>query len=1273
MTRLLNTLFIFVSMLLLSIPLYAKLPVDSLLDKYVKGLRTAIEQKVAANKTAVQKDYLVVYEDPNDPKFRTDFVNNGRDFWFTEGLNEESVVRNLVNDAQDKTGGEPLYVVLGSIYNYADLEDVNQTITWSAKNKYKPAEQEGKITDIRHRFLPALAKKKGLAGTPHSVLYVISYFTIGSEGYKVSHRCFFESAFSLKQSGFVVNATDKVETTNKTETDLRDKRVSYLKSTITAVIASMGQFSEELKRVNALFAQLAESSLGKKFYNDYNGVCKDQLVLKKLALLINDMGLNAYTAYLGDKNESDGYDAVVFRAFYNNLQKFYDSYKKVSQQLTEVKTGGELATVLKALTSSELGALTYPQRIQAIRLLNQLVTLSDDTWWAKLCEPVAPAKGADTTVVAGSEQLMIDLIASTPDSDVRYLKGDLKGTDGSYSLLLNIFKNTDDEGVGDNNYTKLIRELAVMLVRNTTAQELDDLYSKNRLYTWNNGSLRTIIDDETTPPVPFMFGDLSLSAPTYLYFSYTPKFPERYKVTLQKYGAIEGGAQGEYGQPVMRVCTTSCRVMIPLNEGNQQLDPFDMIAFIPEGNINFNTGLSIEANQVVMVPAFFLQWYTDKKNNAAIKSDIKLGVNLTLAAVSIASGAGGILTAATRGARLLIAAQTFFAVTALTSAQYPQFDTFLRNNLGNLGYSLFKGVEWGVNMYSGLQGAAVLGKGIYNAAQRLSKSLLDLLKNRPDLLAQMQRQFPDKFAKLAALFKAYNGTALEGIVAAEGGYAAFLEKVAMTYGQPANGIRPANFSDISNAFVESGASFLQTPGLPGGVGGTTALVMDAQKVSSAVKYSKGLLEQLKANYPSVIDEGIATLVEVETQANTMAQLTAAQAANNVAKVQVLTNASQASKIVIAQGAVSSYVLYAWGAAKTEVEDYVKKLQQCDLCPEESLICLLEKRATYQNKTAALAKLCGQLPAGQLKPICMKLNTYGVSLLNTFLGDVIDDKPVPNCNGNYTFLAKSIPSLTPGIVAAWENYVDADRTCLRVSMYHLRKMDAAWNNPRVRMAPFSFTWDDFMLIAMAARQNTENSNLRYFAGKYDSTVFDNIQSFCRLQATFINMDKLKAKLQQQNSGPSLAGVNFTIKYMGEHTSMFNGQTLKFEDPEESDGRDVDVLGVGPTEDENMYYEFKSVKKFELKYAKQFVKDLRNAARLDQIKWIFDKRMTRAGLLEEVVNQMTKQEIRILMTNELTLAKKQKYIPGYTPIMGTLTATQVEAFIKLNFDSIFIIEK
>jgi len=1275
MTRLLNTLFIFASTLLLSIPLYAGLPADSLLDKYIKGLRTAIEQKVVANKTATQKDYLLVYDDP-DPKFQTDFVNNGRDFWFASGLDEETALRNLINGLQDKTGGEPLYVVLGAVYNYADLDDVNRTITWSAKNKYKPAESDYyKDEDVRLRILPAIGHKKGTAGIPHSILYVISYFTVDGENYKVSHRCFYEGATSLKQLGFVVNATDRVEATNKTETNLQEMRLSYLKSTITAVAASMAQFSDEMKKINVLFANLPEDGLGKQFYNNYNGVCKDQLVLKKLALLINEIGLDTYKAYVGDKNTADGYDAVVFRAFYENLKKFYDTYKGISKQLTVVTSAAELAKALKVLSTSELGALNYPERIKAIRVLNQLSTLKDDTWWTALAKLGYTVVGAGSSLVMGSEQLMIKLIGRTPDSDVAKLKADLK--ENGYSLLLDIFKKTDDVGVGENNYTKLIKELAVMMVRNATAPELDDMYSKNRFYTWNNGALRTIIDDETTPPVPFMFGNLSLSAPTYLYFSYSPRFPERYKVTLQKYGAVEGGARGEYGQPVMRVCTTSCQVLIPMAEGNQQLDPFDFIAFIPEQDINFNTGFDIQAKQVVLVPAFFLQWYTDKKNNAAIKSDIKLGVNLTLAAVSIASGVGGLVTAATTGARILIAAQTFFAVTSLASAQYPEFNTFLEKNLGEGLYILFKSVEFGVNMYSALQGAAALGKGALNAAQRLSSSLLNVLKTRPDFLARLRQLYPEKFRQLVAWFKNFNGTNLDALAAGEGSYPGFLSKgeVPITYGAPSGGTRAGNFGQFSTDFVEPGASLLQTPGILGGGGsGVTALVMDAQKVSSAVKFSKGLTEQLKALYPTV-DEGVAVLVQTTAaESNVMNLLSTAQTSNKVVNVLVLADAARTTKAVIAEGATATYVLYAQGAAKTEVDEYLRKLQECDLCENEPMICLLDKVADCKEKGDALAKLCG-LPHSQRDPVCIKLLTYGKKLLNTFLTDLVVDKPSTQCREPYKFLAQNVRSLTPGIIAAWENYHDAYRTCLRVSLDHLRKMDNAWNNPRVRQAPFSFTFDDFRLIARAA------GSAGQFATKIDNTIFDNIQSFCRLNATIVNMAKLKEKLEQENSGAALEGTNFILKYIGEHTSRFNGQVLEFEDGEVSNDRDVDLTVVSPSGEE-IFYEFKSVENLEegrdatadkparKGFADQFTKDLRNAGSLDQIIWIFDKDkiLTDSDLLTQILNRLKSDRSKRLL-NSLDAAKKQTYF-GWDPSKPDgLTDAQIQAFIRSNFTKLF----
>ena len=129
-----------------------------------------------------------------------------------------------------------------------------------------------------------------------------------------------------------------------------------------------------------------------------------------------------------------------------------------------------------------------------------------------------------------------------------------------------------------------------MLVRNATAQDLDKLYAQNRFYTWNNGSLRTIIDDESNPQVNSQFNNVSFPAPKYLYFVYKPTFPERYKVTLEKSGAVPQADYDLLGRAIPRVCTTGCNkdLLLRMSQGDQELKPFELIAIIPEQNINFS-------------------------------------------------------------------------------------------------------------------------------------------------------------------------------------------------------------------------------------------------------------------------------------------------------------------------------------------------------------------------------------------------------------------------------------------------------------------------------------------------------------------------------------------------------------------------------------------------------------------------------------------------------------------------------------------------------------
>jgi hypothetical protein len=1319
MTRLLNILFIFASTLLLSIPLYANLPADSLLDKYVKGLHTAIEQKVEANKTAAHKDYLLVYEDPSDPKFRTDFVNNGRDFWFTEGSDDETALRNLVNDAQGQTGGEPLYVVLGSIYNYADLEDVNQTITWIPKDKYKPADQDHKNADVRLNILPAVAKKKDLTATPHSVLYVISYFTIDREGYKVSHRCFFESAFSLKQNGFVVSATDRVETTNKTETDLKDKRVSFLKSTITAVAKSMAQFSEELKKVNALFALLPENSLGKQFYNAYNGVCKDQLVLKKLALLINEMGYDTYAAYLNGKRKADGYDAVIFRDFYDALNKFYESYKKIIKQLPEIKTPGELVKLLDDLSATEMAALSYDQRIRAIRLLNSLRELTDGSLWqiVNVSRWVNFVKSSTKKTVVGSEDILVALVASTPATQQAALVAELKGTDGKYQLLRQLFKKTDDAPLGEDNYSTLVQYLASFVVASATDQMLDDMYSNNRIFTWSDDTLRNVIDIQAAlvtqpnplPPNTYItLGNENVDFQSYYVTCYyKPGYGDNLNVALYQYKSIRIAIRNADGSYTMGESRRRSSPGVAMPSDKKDLNPFDLVAIIPVTAIDFKTGFALNKDQVNVVPAFVLEWYLKKDRN----KDIKTGVNLTLAAVTAVTGVGAIVNAAGLTARIIAAAQTVFALTAIAGEEYEGFNVFMKDHLGTFGYGLFKGTEFCVNLYSGAKGLVGLGKGAYTVAKNMSKAFADLLRSRPDVLARLQLMFPDRCQKLMTWLSSAEagGADLPGIAARGDGLSE--EWRLLTKNKIALDVKASNGADqisySKGVFKESAGwrdpnySLLETAvprGTGGGVGTATALVSKTQTAAATLEYTETVSQQLaRLAMHEVGGTQVSVAQATEIVAATATQLRNAQLQVQLGTLKVLSNTSGSAKMVLLAVAGRQIVLFAQGEAQPVIQSFAQTQPQpqgqgqqplpgtqtgtdnnkCNLCEAEPMICALAAKARYDKKNDALIKICDAL-AGQPQQraaVCLKLGGLSVARLDLFLEDVLNNKPSTRCDDNYNFLAQHIAGLTPGLISSWENYVSGNRRCVRVSVDHLRKMDNAWNNPQVVSAPYAFKKADFVGIARAGR------TAGTFAEKYDATVFDNLQLFCRLQAHISNLEKLKAKLQQEKSGPELEGVNFIIKYIGTHTSEFNGKTLNFEDGDISSDRDID-LTVASIPMEKIYYEFKSVenlsegrdatadKKARLGFVDQLTKDLRNARFDEQILWIFDatKILTDEDLRDKVTTRMKSDRGKRVL-NSLSNEKKEHWFGRSRNQVGDLTDAEIDWFISHYFSMIF----
>ncbi|HEY8916468.1 MAG TPA: hypothetical protein VIM87_08520 [Chitinophaga sp.] len=1287
MIRLLKRILICISVLLGYIPLYASAsPADSLVDRYVNRLTKAVNSKIKADRNKSEKDYLLVYDDPAQT-FYSDYVNNGQYFWFNGNTTLESQVRSLVNTVQAQTGTEHLYVVLASIYNYAKPEEVSD-IKWSsvkAQNKYEAADVNASES-IWKSVIPKIRQNTKLLST-NSVLYIISYFTNINGTYKVSHRCFYHGSSSLVVNGFQINATDYVSKTNGDKTDQNSLRIGFLKQTIQAAANSIAKFNADFKQVNEDFAKLAPDSRGVKFYNDYKDLCPDQLILKKLALLINSMDYDAYVAYLSDKKTGDGYYPAVFRGFYDNLYKFNENFKEITKLLPEITSPSQLVKALDVFSEGELAALKYPGRIRAITILNKLEELNDNSWWQLLNTSrwVNFAKSESGQTVVSSEDLMIALISTTPDDQQPSLMEDLKGTDKKYKLLKDIFKKMDDEPVGEGNYSKLMGVLAPMVVKNATAKALDDLYTRNRIFSWENGKMQNIIQDESKAPsaTVTLNGQSITLNPQFAFYQYMPKYDEELGTTLQKYGV--GKPKWDLKEngifqppPAPPGCTTCADIPTRIIGEDDALEPFDLIAIIPTTDINFNTGFSVAADQISLLPGFFIQWYLKKVDN----KEIKHNVNMTLAAVSLATGVGGFVSAATLGARILIVAETFFAITAIVGEEYPAFNNFMKENLGTTGFQIFKAVEFGVNMFSAAKGVASLGAGAYNTAKKLSTLFVDLVKSRPDFLAKLRAAYPARFNQLRAWLsnKDIGGIDVAAIAntAGKAGGSAYKGldfmadyKIVVQVTEESSAYRASRLSGGDDIVRESGASFFEPGGGSGGstggstgggtsgstggggTGGGTAtatasrtkVVMETQKMAYTLEDSRELIRELALKQLLTVSETPVNLVQVTEFTPALAgMLQAEQVAQKVAKLKILQNVTATAKAVVVTVEEADYFLYAQGEAKTVVETYVQTKQKekdntCKLCTAEPLICSLEQRSTYASKVQALTKLCTYLPFPQLKPVCMKLNGLPVADLNTFLSDVVNNTPAgTSCTGISVYLAQSIPLLTPAFVDAWKIYLDASRSCLRISYTHLNKLQKAMRNTQLRSAPFSLADADFVDIAKACAAQKEQTAI------VDNEIFENLDELASRRLNITGFGGMLSNLENSNPFFTVTGGNYVIRYMQQHSSEFSGYTnIRFEETTVFAPQDLRIADLVVTNGNNdVYYEFKSYATNSLPpstFMQQFTNDIRraNVNSFNQMKWLFDgTKTTRNDVYLAIKNELLKPQNQALLNNVKTFS-------------------------------------
>lgn len=230
---------------------------------------------------------------------------------------------------------------------------------------------------------------------------------------------------------------------------------------------------------------------------------------------------------------------------------------------------------------------------------------------------------------------------------------------------------------------------------------------------------------------------------------------------------------------------------------------------------------------------------------------------------------------------------------------------------------------------------------------------------------------------------------------------------------------------------------------------------------------------------------------------------------------------------------------------------------------------------------------------------------------------------------------------------------------------MKDLGTAATNNKLSSAPYQFTRTNFVGIASAAN----GKNVGQFAIKFDNTVFTNLVKFAGISATYQNIDKLKFKLSQQNSGATLEGTNFIVKYMGEHPTEFNGGNYAFEAYDNAWARYVDVEDRRSNSERTyIYYEFKSVEESNFKPAEfidQFVKDLQKANSLSQIKWIFD--------YDKMSSDVVKTRVMAALKGNKELLNSVKIIGNFNAYAATVNynkeienVNDIITFIDVNND-------
>jgi hypothetical protein len=185
---------------------------DSLALAQAKGLSQAVIQQLHTNTTntkaghSTRNNYLIQYQTDAPSVYHTVIRNNGQHFW--KDVNTDSISA-AIRQKSALLGGTGYYVVVASVFNYADTEfDTDAAIDWTQVKSGTDRRLLSTDAEKSQRFLNRLfqyvknAVNLQVSSQDFVINYFLTVFSVDSEGrYKISYRTFVQYGSQLQSLG----------------------------------------------------------------------------------------------------------------------------------------------------------------------------------------------------------------------------------------------------------------------------------------------------------------------------------------------------------------------------------------------------------------------------------------------------------------------------------------------------------------------------------------------------------------------------------------------------------------------------------------------------------------------------------------------------------------------------------------------------------------------------------------------------------------------------------------------------------------------------------------------------------------------------------------------------------------------------------------------------------------------------------------------------------------------------------------------------------------